>query len=77
MKWTYRWSKEYSKYAHELETPYLEQGDNMVTAANWYGARIQAFKVDHKISGDKEEIVLGDKIIKAIHTPGHSPGSLG
>jgi glyoxylase-like metal-dependent hydrolase (beta-lactamase superfamily II) len=61
---------------HELEAPFLEQGDNVVTAANWYGARIKPFRVDHKISGDHEEIILGDKIIKAIHTPGHSPGSM-
>lgn len=24
--------------AHELEGPFLEQGDNKVTAANWYGS---------------------------------------
>lgn len=62
--------------AHELEAPFLETGDNVVTAANWYGARIKPFQVDHKVSGDREEIVLGGKIIQAIHTPGHSPGSM-
>ena len=62
--------------AHELEAPFLEKGDNVVTAANWYGAKIQPFQVDHKISGSQEEIVLGGRIIQAIHTPGHSPGSM-
>ena len=62
--------------AHELEAPFLEQGDNVVIAANWYGARIQPFKVDRKISGGREEILLGGRIIQAIHTPGHSPGSM-
>ena len=62
--------------AHELEAPFLEQGDNVVTAANWYGAKIQPFHVDLKISGSQEEISLGGRIIKAIHTPGHSPGSM-
>jgi glyoxylase-like metal-dependent hydrolase (beta-lactamase superfamily II) len=61
---------------HELEAPYLERGDNVVTAANWYGAKIQPFKVDHKISGDGEEIPLGAGSVHAIHTPGHSPGSM-
>ena len=37
--------------AHELEAPFLEKGDNVVTAANWYGAKIQPFQVDRKISG--------------------------
>jgi glyoxylase-like metal-dependent hydrolase (beta-lactamase superfamily II) len=62
--------------AHELEAPFLEQGDNKVTAANWYGSKIQPFNVDLKISGDQAEILLGNRIIQAIHTPGHSPGSM-
>ncbi len=62
--------------AHELEAPFLEQGDNVVTAATWYGARIQPFSVDLKISGSKADIPLGGRIIQAIHTPGHSPGSM-
>ena len=62
--------------AHELDAPFLEKGDNVVTAAKWYGAKIQPFQVDYKISGSKEDITLGGRIIQAIHTPGHSPGSL-
>jgi len=62
--------------AHALDAPFLEQGDNVVTAANWYGTKIQPFQVDHKISGSQEEISLGDRVIQAIHTPGHSPGSM-
>ncbi len=62
--------------AHELEAPFLEQGDNVVTAANWYGARMQPVKVDRKISRSREEIPLGGRVISAVHTPGHSPGSM-
>jgi glyoxylase-like metal-dependent hydrolase (beta-lactamase superfamily II) len=62
--------------AHQLEAPFLEKGDNVVTAAKWYGARILPFHVDRKIFGSQEEISLGGRIIKAIHTPGHSPGSM-
>jgi glyoxylase-like metal-dependent hydrolase (beta-lactamase superfamily II) len=62
--------------AHELEVLFYERGDNVVTAAKWYGAKIQPFSVDHKISGNQEEIPLGGKVIQAIHTPGHSPGSM-
>ena len=32
--------------AHEPDAPYLESGDNRVTAAAWYGAKIRAFKAD-------------------------------
>ena len=62
--------------AHELEATYLEQGDNTVTAARWYGATIQPFFVDRKITGAEEDILLGDRRIKAVHVPGHSPGSM-
>jgi glyoxylase-like metal-dependent hydrolase (beta-lactamase superfamily II) len=62
--------------AHELEAPFLERGDNLATAAQWYGARILPFAVDRKITGNGEEITLGGRIIQAIHTPGHSPGSM-
>lgn len=62
--------------AHELEAPYLEHGDNTVTAARWYGANIQPFQVDKKLSGSEEDILLGERIIRSIHVPGHSPGSV-
>ena len=62
--------------AHELESPYLEQGDNTVTAARWYGAVIQPFSVNRKIAGAGEIIMLGERHISAIHIPGHSPGSM-
>jgi glyoxylase-like metal-dependent hydrolase (beta-lactamase superfamily II) len=61
--------------AHELDASYLETGDNCVTAANWYGAELKPFRVDRKLKGSREEIVLGGRKITAIHAPGHSPGS--
>jgi glyoxylase-like metal-dependent hydrolase (beta-lactamase superfamily II) len=62
--------------AHELEADYLEQGDNTVTAASWYDTSIRPFTVDRRLSGAQEEISLGGRSIKAIHIPGHSPGSV-
>ncbi len=61
---------------HEKDARFLEQGDNEVTAAAWYGAEIQPFTVDRKLTGDREDIHLGERIIQAIHVPGHSPGSV-
>jgi glyoxylase-like metal-dependent hydrolase (beta-lactamase superfamily II) len=62
--------------AHALETPFLEQGDNRVTAATWYGATLTPFPVDRQLVGPREEILLGGRVIEALHTPGHSPGSV-
>jgi glyoxylase-like metal-dependent hydrolase (beta-lactamase superfamily II) len=62
--------------AHEMDALFLEKGDNRVTAASWYGAEIQPFSVDRKLSDPEEEIDLGGRVIKAIHAPGHSPGSV-
>jgi len=62
--------------AHALDAPFLERGDDIVTAASWYGASIQGFAVDTVLSGVEEDIELGSHVIKAIHAPGHSPGSV-
>lgn len=62
--------------AHQLDAPFLEAGDNSVTAANWYGAKLESFQVDRKLTGSRGDIALGGRKIEAIHTPGHSPGSV-
>ena len=62
--------------AHELDAQFLEQGDDAVTAARWYGSSIQPFIIDRKLAGAQENIFLGGRVIRAIHTPGHSPGSV-
>jgi glyoxylase-like metal-dependent hydrolase (beta-lactamase superfamily II) len=48
----------------------------VVTAANWYGSSLTPFTVDRKLTDPEEEILLGGRVIKAIHMPGHSPGSV-
>lgn len=45
-------------------------------AASWYSSNIKPFTVDQKIFNKQTDILLGDRKITAIHTPGHSPGSL-
>ena len=61
---------------HELDALFLERGDDKVTAAEWYGAKLEPFEIDRKLSLPKEKIDLGDRYVTAIHTPGHSPGSV-
>ena len=62
--------------AHELDARFLENGDDTVTAAKWYGATISPIEIDRKIIEPRETISLGQREINAIHTPGHSPGSI-
>lgn len=62
--------------AHELDAQFIEKGDNQVTAANWYNSKLQPCTVDHKLTKAEESIKLGERIITAVHTPGHSPGSV-
>ncbi len=62
--------------AHELDAVYLESGDSAVTAASWYGARLQPLTIDVKLRGEESDIEIGSGTVKAIHWPGHSPGSV-
>jgi glyoxylase-like metal-dependent hydrolase (beta-lactamase superfamily II) len=61
---------------HALDAVYLEGGDSEVTAASWYGARMQPLPIDVKIGEDQQTIQVGDGQITAYHWPGHSPGSM-
>jgi glyoxylase-like metal-dependent hydrolase (beta-lactamase superfamily II) len=61
---------------HKLDARFLETGDNEVTAASWYGSRLEPCIVDRNLAGSEEEIRLGEHIIRAVHIPGHSPGSV-
>ncbi len=62
--------------AHELDAAYLEDGDSTVTAATWYGSRMNPLKIDHKIKNAKEIFQVGSGELTAYHCPGHSPGSV-
>ena len=62
--------------AHELEAEFLEKGDDIVTAARWYGATLDPISIDIKLYGEKQDIDLNGRPVSAIHIPGHSPGSV-
>jgi glyoxylase-like metal-dependent hydrolase (beta-lactamase superfamily II) len=61
--------------AHKLDSIYIEEGDNNVTAASWYGTFMEKTLVDIQVDGKEAEFKVGDLQIKFYHTPGHSPGS--
>jgi glyoxylase-like metal-dependent hydrolase (beta-lactamase superfamily II) len=62
--------------AHELDAVYLESGDDRVTGAVRYGAHLEPFAVDIRLQGHESILTIGSGIVKAIHCPGHSPGSV-
>jgi len=62
--------------AHELDACYLKSADTDVTAASWYGEKQPETTVDTLISRERRTFVLGNLEITAIHTPGHTPGSM-
>ncbi len=63
-------------YIHELDATPLEQGDPVLTAANWYQTTFPPTPVDVKLSLPMEVLELGDQKIVCLHTPGHTPGSI-
>jgi glyoxylase-like metal-dependent hydrolase (beta-lactamase superfamily II) len=62
--------------AHALEAVFIEEGDNNVTAADWYLRSMVPCPVDRKLNQPREQILLGTRPITALHIPGHSPGSV-
>jgi glyoxylase-like metal-dependent hydrolase (beta-lactamase superfamily II) len=62
--------------AHELDTAYLENGDDRVTAAAWYDAHMNPLKIDYQIKNKTETFQIGNGQVMAHHCPGHSPGSV-
>lgn len=62
--------------AHRLDADFLERGDNEVSAASWYGAKLHPCPIDQRPDGTEEVLPLGNRSITALHIPGHSPGSL-
>jgi len=61
---------------HELDAVPVENGDQRMTAAHWYGVRFQPLPVDLTFSGHSETLSVGGRNLVLLHTPGHTPGSL-
>ncbi|MGC8602757.1 MAG: MBL fold metallo-hydrolase [Desulfomonilaceae bacterium] len=60
---------------HELDSVYIESGDNQVTGA-WDGARLEPFAIDIKSQVRETTFATGIGSLKVIFCPGHSPGSV-
>jgi len=62
--------------AHELDAGAIEEGDPVMTAANWYETEFPPTPIDIKISGPEHSFRFQDRELLCIHTPGHTPGSI-
>ena len=62
--------------AHEKDAVAMETGNSLLTAASWYATTQQPLAVDIKLTGRRDYINLGKRQVTAIHTPGHTPGSV-
>ena len=60
--------------AHELEARAIETGRGI--GAEFYGMTYQPCQVDIRLSGAEEVMRYGGYELKAIHIPGHTPGSI-
>jgi glyoxylase-like metal-dependent hydrolase (beta-lactamase superfamily II) len=63
-------------YIHKLDAPPLENGDPILTAANWYQTTFPPTPVDVKFNLPEEILTIGGQKIMCLHTPGHTPGSI-
>ena len=63
--------------AHELDAEAIEtEGFEARTAASWYGVHYTPVPLNLKMSGELMELPFGSIVLKLIHIPGHTPGSI-
>jgi len=62
--------------AHVLDAPFIESGDDEVSAASWYNSRLTPCPIDRRLDAVRQSLPLGSGCVEALHIPGHSPGSV-
>ena len=63
-------------YIHSLDAPPVENGDPILTAANWYQTAFDPTPVDVKLNLPEAILRMGEEKMVCLHTPGHTPGSI-
>ena len=61
---------------HDLDADAVEQGDPVMTAANWYETTFPPTPVDRRLTDAHEIMRFGEQELHCLHTPGHTPGSM-
>jgi glyoxylase-like metal-dependent hydrolase (beta-lactamase superfamily II) len=62
--------------AHDKDADAIEEGDPIMTAANWYETHFPPTPVDIRFKADHEILRFGSEELHLLHTPGHTPGSM-
>ncbi|NIP34703.1 MAG: MBL fold metallo-hydrolase [Thermoplasmata archaeon] len=62
--------------SHEADASAIEEGDGRRTAARAYGVNSPQIEVTRMVTADGGILEYGEAHIVAIHTPGHTPGSI-
>ncbi len=60
--------------AHKRDARKIEIGKNV--GADLYGLSYEPCKVDNKLSEERETLKIGNQVLKILHIPGHTPGSI-
>jgi len=60
---------------HELEVKMIEEGDPYLTVSCLFGKRARGVRVSKKLR-DGDVLELGKSVLRVVHTPGHTAGSI-
>ncbi len=61
---------------HKADAVKAEQGDTVLTAAYCFNVPFPPLPIDQKLEGESGTIDAGETMVRWLHTPGHSPGSI-
>jgi glyoxylase-like metal-dependent hydrolase (beta-lactamase superfamily II) len=65
--------------AHAGDAAAIQSGDPRLTGASWYGTTLPRLTLDVVVQGVRHDLPLdkaGAEVLRIVHTPGHTPGSL-
>ncbi len=62
-------------FAHALDAGAIEKGDPGLTAAAWYGLKLEAMEISDVIQEHERVLSFPAGDLHILHAPGHTPGS--
>lgn len=61
---------------HQLDCKAVSEGKPELTAAWYYRVNYRPVQVDIVLKGDLQDVVVGNRALHCLHTPGHTPGGI-